>query len=846
MSEQREWADRSAFHGRQDANGIVLDVALVGEAVARERVLRHWQPGSRLLTLPDHRWLLVLVHPVSLEAERAPGLPVTIAPEGTVRILRHGRVTMMRLDDCPEVPIAEWVDLSALRVEHVRSIEVPPVVVVPRILDPLPTPDLRRVARVREDAGAERMVKELDAAARRRSVRPSQSGRGAGRWFDALLGRMPVPAAVSRRHQRYLSALIHQFEQRDYDSALRRAIALGGTGGRLSLRLPNPRIGALRPGRRSSSGRGLPVGSVESQLRTLYAQAAEALEAEGRIDEAAFVLADLLGSTLDAVNLLERHERFAQAAELAQAYAISAETVVRLWWRAKRRDRAVAYAVARGAFAGAVEALQLVDPVSAQELRRAWVQARQAAGDHLAAVRAAWPEVALRDVVLGDVRAGIAQGGPASGELIALLVTHRPTDPALVLVETLLATSDPDLVAVRDRYVMTLSDHEAADPVADRRLATGAARSVFRDESLAGLTTSDAVRRWNALLGRADPLAAADLPRPLFRRPQPGDLDLVGFEPGAVAVFDAVELTGGVLVALGALGVRLLSADGRTRARWRIPTDGFVVADHGGTVLLLNRGERIVDLHRLDLATRQVRHWSTIALRRILPSYDGAVLMAQDDDGLVFLDTTSAVPRVLWREFGPSTSILDLARSPTGLAALVSDPQVLAGMPELWRWSTPDLLLRSRVAVDLVDAVAGALTADGGLLTLHRPPGEADGENQLAVNFLSPGRQTANVVTVESGIPYAVQATGVELMTSTLVGATTVVERLRRPPPDGPAVRVALPGRAETPGERPVPQPLGIREHAGRIVVFDAAGRVVGFDVAAGAATANFVVRTAD
>jgi hypothetical protein len=88
---------------------------------------------------------------------------------------------------------------------------------------------------------------------------------------------------------------------------------------------------------------------------------------------------------------------------------------------------------------------------------------------------------------------------------------------------------------------------------------------------------------------------------------------------------DAVALAGGILVALGELGVRLLTADGRVRARWGVPTDGLVVADHGGSVLLLNRGETIVDVHTLDLVTRRVRHWSTLSLRRVLPSYDGTL-----------------------------------------------------------------------------------------------------------------------------------------------------------------------------------------------------------------------------
>ncbi|NLT54324.1 MAG: hypothetical protein GXX79_07105 [Actinomycetales bacterium] len=80
---------------------------------------------------------------------------------------------------------------------------------------------------------------------------------------------------------------------------------------------------------------------------------------------------------------------------------------------------------------------------------------------------------------------------------------------------------------------------------------------------------------------------------------------------------------GGVLVALGDLGVRLLTGDGRERARWDVPADQVVMADHGGCALLLVHGEGLVDIHRLDLATRRVRHWATMRLGPVLPTDRG-------------------------------------------------------------------------------------------------------------------------------------------------------------------------------------------------------------------------------
>jgi hypothetical protein len=847
MSSAENAAERLTFHGRHEANGIVIDVALIGASAARERVLAHWQPGARLLRLSPERWLLALTHPVSLEFERAPGLPVMVTPEGILTLSWHGQLTSIQIEELPEVDTGGWVDLSTLPVQLLQPVDRVAVVVVPLALDRPEPPDLRRRARIRRDPRAERMAAQLATAGRRSLAQRSGPGgtlgggsRRGGQWFESLLRRTPVGSTVSRRQQRYLSSLVEQFEKRDYETALRGAIALGGAAGRLSMRLPTPRSGVLRPGRPSAGGRGLAVGPLDAQLRRLYVQAAEELTAQGRIEEAAFVHADLLGSVLDAVNLLERHQHEELAADLAQAHNLPPETVVRLWWRAGRRDQAVAYALAKGAFAGAVEALATVDPAGSLALRTEWVQACRAAADHSAAVRAAWPEASLRDGALGDLQAGMARGGPGAGELLALMVTHRPTEPALALTDALLLSSDVELAPAAARCAATLGEHQSTDPAANRRLATAALRSAVRDGTLSTLGGNDRARIERNLRHRADPLAAADLPRPLYRVPARSDLLVNAHEPDGVLVHDAVALPGGILVALGALGVRLLSTSGRVRARWGTATTGFVVADHGGLVLLLNQGEQMIDVHRLDLTTRQLQHWSTLRLRRVLPGYDGAVLMAQDDDGLVFLDTTSPGPRVLWRELDPQTTVIDLTRTPSSLCALVSGPQTVNGRPEIWRWSLPDLTLRSRQQIEIPDVAIGALAVDGALLTLHQ--GSLD---ELELRYLAPGATTPTAVRPAEA-PHGLLAAGEELVTSTrAVDGAIVLDRFRRPKDQRTVVRLTFPGQsgvssASHPMDLPAPR---IRLHDERLVAYDHGGRVVVVDLSTGLLRASLVVR---
>jgi hypothetical protein len=124
--------------------------------------------------------------------------------------------------------------------------------------------------------------------------------RGPGRlrrlWTRMVMGS-PAGVLLRGRQQRYLARLTRQFERREFDAALRDAIGLGGESRSelLSLRLPQRRT-SVTPNLTAASGdgaMGLP-GTAYEHLQALYRQAAQELEKAGRIDEAAFVYADLL------------------------------------------------------------------------------------------------------------------------------------------------------------------------------------------------------------------------------------------------------------------------------------------------------------------------------------------------------------------------------------------------------------------------------------------------------------------------------------------------------------------------------------------------------------------------
>jgi serine/threonine protein phosphatase PrpC len=380
-------------------------------------------------------------------------------------------------------------------------------------------------------------------ARRSLAVTPQEGGSAGESWLSRVKDTLQHLAArvllwsrlaplVGRRQAEYLVRMLEMFDSNALDEALRHAIPLSSElEGALrppSLTTPSPRTTlAIVPARaRASSSLGLGPDLFED-LKQRYRRAFDHLVKVGDIEKAAFVLTELLNSNEEAVSFLERHERFRLAAEVAEARGLPAGVVVRQWFLAGERERAVRIARRTGAFADAVVRLERSHRNAGQALRLLWADALATSGAYAAAVDAVWPVPAARSLVLDWLERAIGIGGHTGARMLARKAR-------------LLPSSFPE---TRERALALLRDVEAD---------SGSMAQAFGWELLVGETTDE-----TRVLARATA-------RRLL--PETGDRDL------GRLVDRLLDVCGDPVLRAD---VRASGLDGGTRSRSRIQVRAF-------------------------------------------------------------------------------------------------------------------------------------------------------------------------------------------------------------------------------------------------------------------------------
>ncbi|SFH25069.1 bpX6 domain-containing protein [Pseudomonas sp. NFACC45] len=538
------------------------------------------------------------------------------------------------------------------------------------------------------------------------AVPPRASGQPGGparwrRWLTRLTQHSRLSALYGKRQAAYMQRMLDMFENGDLEEALRHAIPLGGGQGNAGQAFGTPSRRqdltlTQHSGPRTSM---LFEADLETHLKQVYRQSFERLDHEGRIEEAVFILAELLRARQEALDYLEKHQRYQQAADLALAWDMPTSTIVRLLCLAGDWQRALQVARRDNAFADAVILLEKNWPDAAARLRLEWALALTEKGLWLQAVDVIWSLPAEHERATQWLLAAEAAGGSlAIGALVKRAILLPDT---LSIYETWVEKlrNDPERVVERAALAQALLAHKAHSP-ALAWLAAATVRAMICDQ--AGPHAHLTQNQLQALVKMSkDKLLQADLPgsalpknkrlnQSLERVSTP--LSFTAPERGNRTLCDAVPLTDGrYLLALGEAGATVIDASGKTAFHFPVPTQTIVLGHSRQVALALARRGDVWRICKLDLVNRSATDLGVLMLDAYAKNFDGTTWTVGRGSQLRVVDVDRRF-ETLWHVGdlpGPVAFLRDDERNES---VLLNTPHAF----QLWHYRLPDRRLLSR------------------------------------------------------------------------------------------------------------------------------------------------------
>lgn len=744
------------WRGLQELDGLWWPDGILPAPLRLARMLAAWHPGCRAYRF-DAGDALCFAHAQPLYCERVGAVPLrrlqgalysapltaaelAVLPAIDLGLVAGAAVVGLRFDQGTLLDLSEAIALDDYPLHDTYDCRVPPPALDVAQLqgkdvrgalgEAIPPRSAESQAFLQAMAGARpsgarrgRMVavregvlgavlallsqmlsRQTAAAAAHGRVAARQSGGRSSAWRDAL-ARL---AAISRlgkligyRHGAYLRRMMAMFEQGDLDEALRNALPLDGAGQSLGQAFGAPgRRDSLQLSGRIGQSANLGLGDdLTAHLRRMYREAFAALDRKGRIDEAVFVLAELLNARQEALDYLVQHGRHAQAAELALGWDMPPALIIRLLMLAGDQRRAIQVARRDGAFADAVQQLQGTHPALAAQLRLEWGHALVEGGHWLQAVEVVWPLREARDVALQWLLAAEQAGAALSARALVQRASLLP-DTLQQYAARIEALADPGTDPYPRAALAEALLAIKGNGVALRRLAACVLPAVAADGSAGrnGLGRSDLDRLMqlaaDACLKSDMPpwrVAQAGRPSPFWLLDEALDLPLPA--AGAHRIHDAAVLPDRhYLVALGEAGAAVLDARGRVTQRYAAPAYRLVLAASGQVALAVAPREHVARIARLDLATRSSVELGAMALQFYAPTLNGTGWTVVVNDRILVIDIGKGLSEVLWH-------VGDLP-GPVAAAGFFADCEVFlvrtGNTLQDWTYSLPHRRLRGR------------------------------------------------------------------------------------------------------------------------------------------------------
>lgn len=553
------------------------------------------------------------------------------------------------------------------------------------------------------------------AATQRGGVNARRTPQRPSAWREALT-RLAIATRASQligwRQGAYLRRMMKLFDEGDLGEALRHALPIDSTDASLGQSFGAPgRREDLRLGGAGDGSVNLNLGpEMQQHLREMYRKTFERLDRQGRIDEAVFVLGELLNARQECLDYLERHGRPAQAAELALRWDMPTATIVRLLLLADDWERALQVARRDGQFGDAVLALEKTRPELAVKLRLLWGESLADRGEWLAAADAVWPVPQARNLAVEWLR--IAEDGGATLSARALVRrAEKLPDTLEKYGERILALAMPG--EGEQAEIAAAARSALADALLDvkqrNRTVAGIANALLPAIAADRAAGRNALgkSRLNKLLSLGgDPYLKADMPAwqlpPPTRRASVWSRDTPALHAapaaGLAPIHDVAPLDDHrYLIALGEAGVLMVDARGRTLQRYPVPADALVIADNGRVALAVARREALSRVSRLDLVRHTAGDLGSLRIDAHAREFDGAAWSVIADNRILVIDTAKSLRDVVWHVGDLPGRLVAVRYMPMFELYLLRTAHGF----ELWTYTLPTRRLSNRDAIEI-------------------------------------------------------------------------------------------------------------------------------------------------
>ena len=547
--------------------------------------------------------------------------------------------------------------------------------------------------------------------------------------LSRLLMRSPLGDAIGKSQAKFIEDTLKQFQEGNLDDALKRAVPLGSMKDALE-GIDHPSTGRFMPRselsislQRSAGGRSVSLDEqVLEMLKHTYQRAFEKLDAQGRIEEAAFVLVDLLQDIDQAISYLEKHNKFLMAAQISEGHQVNAARIIRQWILAGDWKRAIQIAHISNRYEEAITLLSNTHKQQADQLRWMLAQMHYESGNLETAVEIGWPVTDKRPEVLAWLRQSVALGGTLAvrNQLKLALHDQDSEDEHIAAIQQLFQDDTSTGAAQRLQFIDELSQHQNS-PLA-RSFASMAVRPYLRDVAKGWIHHDK--NRWNRLISLAnDRVLSADVWR--VKIDKSNTKQLLSYQTSTIKyqlspcfgrqIHDCQRLAdGSLLVAFGDAGVEHRSKLGELLASYPDICHQIVMSDQGYQALLIAMHEGFQVINVFDLAKHSTTYWLQTKLDSWADNYDGLSWIVAKADRLWVLDLQQTSIVSLWSLGDLKGDVTMIRRDPECFSFLVQNDT----QNEIWKYQLPDLFLKERTpwAHETIAAIPAGISSSGKLV----------------------------------------------------------------------------------------------------------------------------------